>query len=159
MRPDIPLHTIKQAFEQDCEQQRSFVDLHFMDIVSVDTELLSALEDPTTDPSSLEEWPDAEVMLAKAIDDDLESKRYIAIPPRSEFHEYTHLEHFISSLNHPELNQLLQYQGHAAPSMHRLLEAVAATGHAEAWHSYRDSALTNHLLEWALFNSIAVSRH
>ncbi len=148
MKP-ITLTELTGALDMDCEELGTFVDVEKGCIVSVEQDLLSAVENgDEIDSGDLPEWQKEELELAREIVEHY-GKRFIKAPSKFDFHEYGHMERFIGTVTDPQAYEQLSRSIHGKGAFRYFKDTAARLGLLESWYDYRDQAVRNATIAWA----------
>jgi hypothetical protein len=111
--------------------------------------------------SVAERWgidePGAEQMaLARAIAGGTDSKRYLPLPDKFDFHEDRNIQDFIRTLPQDRIQDDLWDAIRGKGAFRRFKDKAERHGIINAWYAYRDDAIRRHMTEWAEANGIVL---
>jgi hypothetical protein len=156
MNPPAKLSELILALDMPTEEFRTYFDRKTGTLVSVESIMLSSLEDGEEEnPDDFSDWLKEEYETAREIVAD-DSGRFIPPPDKYEFHEYRVMEEFIRSIEDEKAaNQLWRaIDGRGAfryfkDTLHRL-------GIQQLWYDYLEEAQREFLIEWAEENGVVI---
>ena len=156
MNPPARLSELIMALDMPTEEFRTYFDRKTGTLVSVESIMLSSLEDGEEEnPDDFSDWQKEEYETAREIVAD-DSGRFIPPPDKYEFHEYRVMEEFIRSIEDKKAaNQLWRaIDGRGAfryfkDTLHRL-------GIQQLWYDYLEEAQREFVIEWAEENNVVV---
>ena len=153
MKP-VKLSELIEALEFDFEEISAFVDLEDGCVVTVQSSLLSDLEEGDEEAlSDVPDWQKDEVEIARAIVAD-SGKRFVAPPDKYEFHEYRQMERFIGTVRNSaaadQLSQAIKGKG----AFRYFKDTADRLGLLNQWFQYRGDAMKEFVVEWAEDNSV-----
>jgi hypothetical protein len=106
MKP-IKLSELIEALEYDSDEHVTRVDLQNGSVVMVDLSLFEVVEEGDEERlSDLPDWQKEQVEIARAIVAN-SGERFVEAPDKFEFHEYRHMEWFISTVEDTEAAEQL----------------------------------------------------
>ena len=155
MKP-TKLSDLLEAVDFDSDERVTKVDLQEGVIVSFDTDILSALEEDDQETlDSLPEWQQEEIEEARVVVSD-SGERFINTPSKFDFHEYRHMERFISTVadeaSAEELFRAIKGRG----AFRHFKDTASRLGLLEDWHLYREQALKRFVTEWAEWKQVPI---
>jgi hypothetical protein len=156
MNPPAKLSELIMALDMPTEEFRTYFDRKTGTLVSVESIMLSSLEDGEEEnPDDFSDWQKEEYETAREIVAD-DSGRFIPPPDKYEFHEYRVMEEFIRSIEDKKAaNQLWRaIDGRGAfryfkDTLHRL-------GIQQLWYDYLEEAQREFVIEWAEENGVVI---
>lgn len=155
MNPQVKLSDLMTALEMDMEEYQNYIDRRTGELVTVESRILSALEDGEEgELEHLADWQKEELEIAREIVKD-DGSRFLVGPDKFDFHEYRQMERFIQSLTDENAaNQLWRsIKGRGAfryfkDTLHRL-------GLQDQWYEFRDEAMRRFVVDWAKENGVS----
>jgi hypothetical protein len=154
MNPPVKLSDLIFALESDSEEIETYFDRHTGLIVRVEGTVLSAVKEGDDEElTDLPDWQKEEVETARAIADDA-GDRFIDPPGKFEFHEYRHMESFIRSLPEGETAEELWRAIKGRGAFRYFKDTLYRLGIQDSWYRYRDAAMKEFVIEWAVANNV-----
>lgn len=146
MQKPVSLAKIVEALDFQMETSSSYLDRDTGEIHLLGEEELAAAEEGR-DLSEYPEWQREIVEQARAVVEDTR-QRYLALPDRSEIHEYRFLESFAHSYPDDSISEMLTDAIQGRGAFGRFKEAVNRLGIADEWYEYRHQRLLEVARDW-----------
>jgi hypothetical protein len=153
MKP-VKLSELIEALEFNSDEHVTKVDLQNGCVVSVESFILSALEE--SDEGSLGElpaWQKPELEIARAIVDD-SGERFVDAPDKFDFHEYRQMERFIGTVADSEAAEQLWRAIKGKGAFRYFKDTAGRLGLLQQWYQYRDAAMKEFVVGWAEFHQV-----
>jgi hypothetical protein len=155
MNPPAKLSDLIMAMEMEFEDYRSYFDRKTGRIVTVESSVLSYIEEgDVEDHEDLAEWEEEELDIARAIIDD-DGKRFLPGPDKFDFHEYRQMERFIKSLDDERAADQLWRAIKGRGAFRYFKDTIHRLGVQNDWYQFRDEALRQFVIEWAEENDVS----
>jgi hypothetical protein len=134
-------------------EYETYFDRNTNRFVSVESSLLSSVEEG--DEESLEDLDenDEQLEIAKAIADD-DGARFIAPPDQFDFNEYRLMERFIGSLDDEKATDQLWRAIKGRGAFRYFRDTLQDLGIQEKWYRFRADAMKRFVIEWAEENGV-----
>lgn len=97
-----------------------------------------------------------EVELAQARELCSRPDRALELPTPFDFHEYRHMERFISTLPESDATRQLERAIRGRGAFRRFKDTAYRLGVIDAWYAYRDAAARKLMRDWAAINKVPV---
>ena len=94
--------------------------------------------------------------LAREVVRDTESKRFVQLPTKWDFHEYRHMESFIDSLPNQDVQHKLWRAIKGRGAFRKFKLTADRLDVLEAWYAHRHGAIRELLLAWAAQHDIEI---
>lgn len=154
MVPAAKLSDLVEALELDCEEHQSYFDRLTGRTVTVESWILSDLEEGKDENlADVADWQKEEVEIAHSIVADT-GERFIAAPDKFDFNEYREMERFIGSLDAPGAAAQLSQAIRGSGAFRRFKSALRRLGLGDRWYRYRAEAMKQFVIEWADVNHV-----
>ena len=158
MVPAGNLMDLTIALDMDSEEMSAWLDRQTGRVVWVEREVMDAVESDEDAPETdgMPDMEKAQWQAAKGIA--AGDKRYLALPPKYDFHEYRYMERFIGTVKNVDQAEDL-WQAIKGRGAFRFFKHTADRfGLLEDWYRYRDEAMNRFMLDWAEANGVAVDQ-
>jgi hypothetical protein len=158
MTPAVKLSDLTDALEMSSEESGSWLDRQTGQVLAVDHDVIAAVETAEGNeiPTGLEDWQEKQVPAARGIS--AGDPRYLALPDKFDFHEYRHMEKFISTVADADQADQLWRAIKGKGAFRHFKDTAARLDLLESWYGYRDAALTRYMLDWAEVNGVTVDQ-
>jgi hypothetical protein len=153
MNPPAKLSDLIMAMEMEFEDYRSYFDRKTGRIVTLESSMLSAMEEGDEEEFDLADWEEEELEIARAIVDD-DGKRFLPGPDRFDFHEYRQMERFVNSLDNARAADQLWRAIKGRGAFRYFKDTIQRLGIQNEWYQFRDEALRQFVIEWAKENEV-----
>jgi hypothetical protein len=153
MNPPAKLSDLIMAMEMEFEDYRSYFDRQTGRIVTVESSLLSAIEEGDEEELDLAEWEEKDLEIARAIASD-DGKRFLPGPDKFDFHEYRQMERFIGSLDDEKAADQLWRAIRGRGAFRYFKDTIHRLGIQNEWYQFRDEALRQFVIGWAGENEV-----
>lgn len=155
MNPPAKLSDLTMALEMPSEEMCLHYDRQAGCIVRVDRGVLQAVEDGGDSKlAGAPDWQQEEVELARAIVND-DGSRFIAAPDKFDFHEYRHMERFVSTVPDQQAADELWRAIKGRGAFRHFKDTAGRLGLLDQWYRYRDTAIKEFVIEWAQANQVS----
>jgi hypothetical protein len=157
MNTPAKISDLTDALEVDMPTHITYFDRHAGQLVSVDRDVMSGVEEADEERlGRVPDWQKEEVEIARAILDD-SGDRFIDAPDRFDFNEYKYMESFIETAQDPsdaeELGRAIRGKG----AFRYFKDTAERLGLLEQWFRYRDEAMKEFIIAWAEANSVPLA--
>jgi len=123
-------------------------------IVMVEECVLRSVEQGDEDvPEGLPKWQQEQHDTARAMEADF-GERFIAPPSRFEFHEYSHMERFIGSVEDESASEQLWRAIKGKGAFRYFKDTLHRLGLQDEWYRYREKAMKKFVIDWAEENKV-----
>ncbi len=148
MKP-IKLSVLLEALEFDSPDYVTRIDTQNGCFVFVEECLLRAVENREEVRSADgPEWRNRDAELARAIVED-PGERFVSPPSKFEFHEYRHMERFISTVESDQAAEELWHAIKGRGAFRCFKDTAARFGLLDGWFEYRQEAMRQFAIGWA----------
>ncbi|MGZ7090730.1 MAG: UPF0158 family protein [Candidatus Angelobacter sp.] len=139
----LALRDIVDAIESQSNEGEAYLDPETGEIVQVSEDERALVEEGRSDDDLLD-W---ERELIPKVRQALESDRFLALPDRSEVHEWAIMERFSLEQNE-RARQTLLGAIHGSGAFRHFRGVVERLGLLDAWYRYRDEAVQQIARDW-----------
>lgn len=157
MNTPAKISDLTDALEFDMPTHIMYFDRQTGQLVCVDRDVMNGVEEADEEKlDSLPDWQKEEVEIARAILDD-DSDRFIDVPDRFDFNEYSHMQHFINTLQNPSDIEELWRAISGKGAFRHFKDTAERLGLLERWFQYRDEAMKEFIIAWAEANNVPLA--
>jgi hypothetical protein len=144
------------AFHLDSPDNLVRFDRQSGQLVVVERSMVSAFEEgESLSPDDFPAWQKQMIEQAKAIAED-SGERFIRAPEKFDFHEYRYMEKFIGTLNDESDADQLWRAIKGKGAFRHFKNTADSLGLLQEWFRYRDDALKEFVIRWAVTKNIAL---
>ncbi len=156
MNPAVKLADLTDALDMTIEESGAWLHRETGRVLVVESAVIRAVELVEGDamPEGLEDWQEDQVPAARGICGG--DQRYLALPDKFDFHEYRHLERFISKVTDARISEQLWRAIKGKGAFRHFKDAADRLGLLDDWFAYRDAAVKRFMLDWAEVNGVTV---
>jgi hypothetical protein len=141
----VKLSTLIDGFDMKPDMCDSFLDKETGEVHFISEDDRFALEHEDSDPP---EWQKEHLEQIKPILDNFDSERYIYLPSKFEFHEYSVMERFIASLSNPMVQDSLWSAVKGNGAFRRFKNGIQRYGIRDQWYNYREATIKQFIIDW-----------
>ena len=153
MSPRVKLSDIIDSIVHQTPITSCYLDREEGKIVLVSKELLRVgKEDDTFE--DYPEWQKELIKLAREILSDKNEDKYIAIPGKFVYHEYSTMENFCISLDDEKISKPLCQAIIGGGAFNRFNNCIHRYGVADEWYKYRYNSMKRVVIDWCEANNI-----
>ena len=153
MSPRVKLSDIIDSIGLQTSITSCYLDREEGKIVFVSKELLRAAKEGDT-LEDYPEWQKELIKLAREILSDENEEKYIAIPGKFVFHEYSTMENFCISLDNEKISKPLCQAIFGGGAFNRFKSCIDRYGVADDWYKYRYNSMKKIVIDWCEANDI-----
>ncbi len=154
MNPPAKLLDLITALEMDTEEYRSHFDRKTARMVTVESWIISALEEGEEEElQDLPEWQKEELDIAREIVED-DGSRFVDGPDKFDFHGYRQMERFIQSLTDVAAADQLWRAIKGCGAFRCYKDTLHRLGLQGQWYRFLDEARKRFVIDWAQANDV-----
>ena len=153
--PAVKIADLTDALDLIPDESAAWLDRATGRVWIIQDHVMAAAESGDPDESAdLSEWEEDEYAAARAFCAD--AKRGLALPTKFDFHEYHHMERFISTVDNDAIADQLWRAIKGKGAFRHFKDTAHRLGVIDAWYAYRDAAARHFMLEWAAAHDVPV---
>ena len=153
MSPRVKLSDIINIISFQSYNTSYYLDRERGELFLVSKEQLRAAEEDA-ELEDYPEWEREQIKLAREILSDENEKKYIAIPGKFVFHEYSTMENFCISLDNEKISKPLCQAIFGGGAFNRFKSCIDRYGVADDWYKYRYNSMKKIVIDWCEANDI-----
>ncbi len=153
MSPRVKLSDIINIISFQSYNTSYYLDRERGELFLVSKEQLRAAE-VDAELEDYPEWEREQIKLAREILSDENEEKYIAIPGKFVFHEYSTMENFCLSLDNEKISKPLCQAIFGGGACDRFKNCMDRYGVADDWYKYRYSSMKRIVIDWCEANDI-----
>lgn len=147
----VKLSDLIDEFDMRPDMSDSFLDRETGELHYISEDDRFALDHQDHEPP---EWQKEHLEKIKPIVEYNDIERYISLPSNFDFHEYSVMEKFISSLSDIKVRDSLWNAIKGGGAFRRFKNAIQRYGVRDQWYKFRDSEIKQLIIEWCEDNNI-----
>ncbi len=151
MHLKVNLLDLENGFESPDDWHVCF-DRETGEVHTIDDDAMRNAEEQDLDDTALfspPDWMAEQLALAREVLHDAESRRFIQLPTKWDFHEYRHMEAFIESLPDSDTRYRLRRAIKGRGAFRRFKDAAIRLEVIDEWYAFRQEAIRALLCRWA----------
>ncbi len=162
MSATVKMHDLIFEFDGP-EDWQVYFDRETGTIHSFDEDLMARAEDAEgSDQEDNEfetdhDWDEESKGLARLVARDWESKRFVPLPTKFDWHEYRRMEEFIDEMERGDKQDQLNYAIRGKGAFRRFKDAAHRLHVIDEWYAYREKSLVRFLAGWAKDHGITIT--
>ena len=153
MSPRVKLSDIINIISFQSYNTSYYLDRERGELFLVSKEQLRAAEEDA-ELEDYPEWEREQIKLAREILSDENEEKYIAIPGKFVFHEYSTMENFCISLDNEKISKPLCQAIFGGGAFNRFKSCIDRYGVADDWYKYRYNSMKKIVIDWCEANDI-----
>ena len=143
----IKLSQLIDEFDFQSDFSSGYLDREAGEVLRISEDDRAAFE--FSDEDSVPEWQKEYLEKIRPILEGTEDPdRYLALPDQFDFHEYRHMERFISRLSDELVRERLWSAIKGKGAFRRFKDGIHQYGLADRWYEYRDDAMKRFVIDW-----------
>jgi hypothetical protein len=149
----VKLSDLIDGFEMAMNETSVYLDKQTGEVFSISEDDRLAFEEEIDDAP---EWQKEHLKRIRPLleEDIIDSNRYIELPDKFDFNEYTYMERFVLSLENDFARKDLYRAIKGSGAFQRFRSGIRHFKVEDEWYKYRDSQLKQMLLDWCEFNEV-----
>jgi hypothetical protein len=148
MAATVQLKEIVEAMDMMFDQRRSFVNRETGEVVTVDRELLSSVEEVEEEEDDEEEDDEEDEEWQQVKDIYFNPMKYPRLPDKFEIHEWEIMRRFADSLQDRRIAGEVQDAIHGSGAFRMFKSTIRRLRIEQQWFAYRAEALAEIAREW-----------
>jgi hypothetical protein len=155
MQPAVKLRDLTNSLDLP-QEWTAWLDLETGRVIELDPDTRNAAEEPDEDAAFRSDLAPNEELWTAARAIGAGDPRYLALPDAFDFHEYRHMERFVTGVTDPLLADQLWRAIKGKGAFRHFKDAAHRLDLIEDWYRFRDEAARRHMLRWAEAHGIPV---
>jgi hypothetical protein len=153
MRPRVKVSDIINCISFQSHNSACYLDRERGELFSISKEQLRAAME-SDELGGYPEWQKEQIQLARKILADEKEEKYIAIPGKFAYHEYSTMENFCISLDDEKISKPLCQAIFGGGAFNRFNNCIHRYGIVDDWYKYRYNSMKRIVIDWCEANNI-----
>ena len=150
----VKLRDVVDQMDVISDEHSAYLNKRTGELITLSMEELSAAEEE----EDLEDYPEWQRELILEAREVMDSDDYLALPSKFDIHEYQIMENFCSSVEDPQVRDLLLRQIRGSGAFRRFKDTIYSFGIEKDWYAFRDAEFERIAIDWLEENEIRYTR-